>query len=126
MLGDGLSKEEIAKRLIRLRNVEQLHEAQRFKIWYLRDENRALKKEVSLLNATVKEQQKTIDDLKLQMEELRTIVFGKKQKKKDKGDDPPPTAPQRGGDRALRSRTGGSGRARRKSRRRKIIPSTSA
>ncbi len=93
MLGDGLSREEIAKRLVRLHNVEQLHEAQRFKIWHLRDENRALKKEVALLTATVAAQQKTIDDLKLQMEEMRTIVFGKKREKEKNHDDfPPPPA----------------------------------
>lgn len=96
MLGDGLSREEIAKRLVRLRNVAQLHEAQRFKIWNLRDENRALKKEIAELKATVKEQQKTIDDLKLQMEELRAIVFGKKKKNGDDDDFPPaPPAPRK-------------------------------
>ena len=90
MLGDGLSREEVAKRLVRLHNVEQLHEGQRFKIWNLRDENRALKKEIKLLKETAREQQKAIDDLKLQMEELRTIVFGKKKKKEeDDGGFPP-------------------------------------
>ena len=79
-----LSKEEIRQRLIRLRNVETLHEAQRFKIWHLRDENRKLKQEVKLLKITVETQQKTIDDLKLQMEELRNIVFGKKRNKNDR------------------------------------------
>lgn len=82
-----MSREEIAKRLVRLHNVEQLHEMQRFKIWNLRDENRALKKEIALLKAKVQEQQETIDDLKLQMEELRMIVFGKKKKKGDDGGD---------------------------------------
>lgn len=93
MLGIGLPPEEIEKRLIRLRNLEVLHTAQRFKIWHLRDENRALKKEVALLTATVKEQQNTIDDLKLQMEELRAMVFGKKRKREDvrHDDDLPPT-----------------------------------
>lgn len=82
-----LSPEEVRKRLIRLRNLEYLHENQRFKIWGLRDENRELRKEVSRLKVVVNEQQKTIEDLKLQMEELRTIVFGKKKKKKDIDDD---------------------------------------
>jgi transposase len=82
----GLSKEEVRKRLIRLRNLEYLHEQQRFKIWHLRDENRDLKKEVAALKAVVGEQQKTIDDLKLQIEELRTIVFGKKWKKEEHHD----------------------------------------
>src|SRR3989344_6170097 len=69
----ALPKEEIQKRLIRLRNLEFLHEQQRFKIWGLRDENRELKKEIKALKITVGEQQKTIDDLKLQMEELRMM-----------------------------------------------------
>lgn len=85
----GLPPEEIKKRLIRLRNVEYLHEAQRFKIWHLRDENRALKKEIRALKLVVVEQQKTIDDLKLQIEELRTMVFGRKKKKDDSDDDDP-------------------------------------
>lgn len=82
----GLPPEEIKKRLIRLRNLEYLHERQRFKIWHLRDENREFKKEIAALKAVVGEQQKTIDDLKLQIEELRTMVFGRK-KKRDSNDD---------------------------------------
>lgn len=86
----ALPKEEIKKRLIRLRNLEFLHERQRFKIWHLRDENRELKNEIKALKITVQEQQKTINDLKLQMEELRTMVFGKKKKqKKEDGDNDP-------------------------------------
>lgn len=88
----GLSPEEIKKRLIRLRNVEYLHEVQRFKIWHLRDENRALKKEIKALKLVVNEQQKTIDDLKLQVAELRTMVFGQKKQKTDDGDLLPPGA----------------------------------
>lgn len=92
MTKSRLSPEEVKKRLIRLRNLEYLHESQRFKIWGLRDENRELRKEVSRLKAVVDEQQKTMEDLKLQMEELRTMVFGKKKKKKsiDDGDDNTP------------------------------------
>lgn len=91
----ALAKEEIKKRLIRLRNLEFLHEQQRFKIWNLRDENRELKKEIKALKITVQEQQRTIDDLKLQMEELRTIVFGRKKKKDiDIDDDTAPPAAQ--------------------------------
>lgn len=89
-----LSTEEIRKRLTRLRNLEVLHEAQRFKIWHLRDENRELKKEIQALKLVVGEQQKTIDDLKVQIEELQTIVFGKK-KRNTSGDDGPPPAIQK-------------------------------
>ncbi len=79
----GLPVEEIKKRLIRLRNLEYLHEQQRFKIWNLGDTNRELKKEIATLKTVVSEQQKTIDDLKLRLEELSTIVFGRKRKKSD-------------------------------------------
>lgn len=82
-----MSKTEIKKRLIRLRNIEFLHEQQRFKIWHLRDENRELKKEIKRLNMVVTLQQKTIDDMKLQIEELRVMVFGKKKKTKEIDDD---------------------------------------
>lgn len=79
-----LSQEEIKKRLIRLRNLEYLHESQRLKIWNLQSENRKLKKEIKDLKLVISEQQKTIKDLKLQIEELRTMVFGRKKKKEDK------------------------------------------
>lgn len=82
----GLPQEEVKKRLIRLRNLEYLHEQQRFKIWHLRDENRELKKEIATLKLIASEQQKTINDLKLQVEELRVMVFGRK-KKKDTDDE---------------------------------------
>lgn len=90
MIKKGLPPEEIKKRLIRLRNLERLHEDQRFKIWHLRDENRGLKKEIATLKTVVGEQQKTIDDLKLQIEELRTMVFGRKNKKDSDDDMLPP------------------------------------
>ena len=83
----GLSPEEVKRRLIRLRNLERLHEQQRFKIWHLRDDNRALRKEVVALKAVVSAQQKTIDDLKLQIAELRVMVFGRKKEKKENTDD---------------------------------------
>ncbi len=87
-----LSPEEVNRRLIRLRNLEQLHENQRFKIWHLRDENRALRQEVKALKLVVNEQQKIIEDLKLQMTELRTIVFGKKKQKSADDDDLGPSS----------------------------------
>jgi hypothetical protein len=87
MARNGLSKEEVKKRLIRLRNVEHLHEVQRFKLWHLRDENRAFKKEIKALKLVVGEQQKTINDLKLQIEELRVMVFGRKKKKSGSDED---------------------------------------
>lgn len=90
-----LPPKEVKKRLIRLRNLEYLHEVQRFKIWHLRDENRGLKKDIKTLKLVAAEQQKTINDLKLQIEELRMIVFGKKRKKERADDDDasPPKEP---------------------------------
>lgn len=86
---------EVKKRLIRLRNLEYLHEQQRIRIWHLRDENREFKKEITALKTVVVEQQKTIDDLKLQIEELRTMVFGKRRKKEKADDDDPLPPPER-------------------------------
>ncbi len=97
----GLPPDEVKKRLIRLRNLEYLHEAQRFKIWHLRDENRELRKEIKALKLVASEQQKTIDDLKLQIEELRVMVFGRKRKKDAVDEDdrtPPPTTVPRTSD----------------------------
>jgi len=97
MANRGLPPEEVKKRLIRLRNLEYLHEVQRFKIWHLRDENRGLRKEMKALKLVVGEQQKTIGDLKLQIEELRMMVFGRrKNDDTDEGDPlpPPETVPR--------------------------------
>ena len=75
-----LPPEEIEKRLIRLRNLERLHVEQGLRNEVLTLENRTLKAEVARLNLIVSEQQKTIDDMKLRIEELSTMVFGKKKK----------------------------------------------
>lgn len=87
MLGYGLPPEEIEKRLIRLRNLERLHVEQKERNEYLLKENSELKKEVVRLNLIASEQQKTIDDMKLRIEELSTMVFGKKKKAKAIDDD---------------------------------------
>ena len=82
-----LPPEEIQKRLIRLRNLERLHAEQRLRNEVLTTKNRALEAEVARLNLVVSEQQRIIDDLRLQVEELRTMVFGKKKKAKEVDDD---------------------------------------
>lgn len=79
MVKRELSKEEIRKRLIRLQNLEKLHTEQKIRIERLIEEN----KKIVILEKTILEQQKTIDDLKLQIEELRTMIFGKKKKIKE-------------------------------------------
>jgi len=91
MQGNSLSKIEVGKRLVRLRNLERLHKQQGNTLLQLRKENGALKAEIITLKGVVAVQQRTIDDLKLQLEELREIVFGRKRKKKDEAlDDLPP------------------------------------
>jgi len=88
MVKKGLSAEEVKKRLIRLRNLEYLHKRQGLRLFRFREENKGFKKEITALKAVVGEQQKTINDLKLQIEELRTMVFGRKKKNnKDIDDD---------------------------------------
>ncbi len=91
MLGIGLPSEEIAKRLTRLHNLERLYEDQKLTIRKIREENQALKQEVAVLYTTIQDQAKTIENLKLAAEELRTIVFGKKRKDTEHHDDLPPT-----------------------------------
>ena len=100
MLGNSLSKIEVNKRLVRLRNLERLYESQRVTIVRLRTENKELKARIRILEARDKEKDKIIDDLKLQIAELRTIVFGKKRNVKGEGDEeggatnPLPRAPR--------------------------------
>jgi transposase len=91
----ALSEEEVRKRLVRLRNLEYLHKEQKLRNEQLVTENRQLNSRVTALereNTTLKN---TVEDLKLQIEELRTIVFGKKRKKNDgnEHDDLPPIQP---------------------------------
>lgn len=87
MLGKGLSKEEIEKRLIRLRNLEPLHLEQKQRNERLIIENRSLKERVFHLESIVTKLEKTTEDFKLQIEELRTMVFGKKKKIEDIDDE---------------------------------------
>lgn len=79
-----LSQQEIKQRLLRLRNLERLYLKQKNRILNLQKDNRGLKKEILFLKEIIAGQQKTIEDLKLQIEELQTIVFGKKRNPKDK------------------------------------------
>lgn len=72
-----LSKEEIKHRLLRLRNLERLHKEQKQRINHLTAENKQLKERVLYLESVVLKQQKTIEDLMLRLEELKTMVFGK-------------------------------------------------
>ena len=95
MLGDGLSREEVEKRLIRLNNLERLHPIQKERVQLLEQQVRLLTEENRLLRQENGMLRSAMEDLKLQLEELRAIVFGKKRQRADHDDDivpPPPVA----------------------------------
>jgi len=81
-----LSDNEIKARMVELRNLRKLHAGARARVVVLEKENKLLKERVAVLEATVESQTRIITDLKLQLEELRTIVFGKKWKKEENYD----------------------------------------
>ena len=83
-----LSQEEIKHRLIRLRNVERLYQEQKIQLQLVREENKVLKLEVATLRAENTELKRTVQDMSLRIEELASIVFGKKKKKRDDTDPP--------------------------------------
>jgi transposase len=79
--------------MIELVNLRKLHTGAIKRVDIFREENKLLKKRVSVLESALVEQQKINTNLHLQLEELRTIVFGKKRKKEehiDIDDDTPP------------------------------------
>lgn len=78
-----LSDNEINARMTELRNLRKLHAGARARVIILEKENKLLKERVAVLEATVESQASIINDLRLQLEELRAIVFGKKRKKED-------------------------------------------
>lgn len=81
--------------MTRLKNLEFMYGRQKIRIRILAEENKILKQKIVLLEAKTQEQQKTIDDLKLQMEELKKIVFGKRRNKDNDHFDPPAQRIQR-------------------------------
>jgi Transposase IS66 family len=93
----ALSPHEITARMTELRNLRKLHGAQKVRIRLLQEENKTLKTRIATLEGIVEEQATTIAELKLQIAELRTMVFGKKPtEKRDDGDivPPPPKTPR--------------------------------
>ena len=78
-----LSEKEIHKRLIRLRNLEQLHKKARKRIVSQDKEIKFLKFRIKELEEKDKEKDKIIQSLMLQMEEIKIKVFGKKKEKDD-------------------------------------------
>lgn len=73
--------------MVRLRNLEYLHKVQKLRNEKLETENRQLRVRIVELESVVSSQQKMIEDLKLQMEELKIMVFGKRRDKKTIDDD---------------------------------------
>ena len=82
-----LNKEEIKERLIRLRNLEMMYARQKNTITLLKKQIKLLKKENTLIKSINEGLVFSMQDMKLQIEELRVMVFGKKKKKRDKEDD---------------------------------------
>lgn len=94
----SLSSEEIAKRMQELRNLRRLHALARDRINELENIIKQLKHayndRVMALEKLVDAQEKMIAELKLRVEELSTIVFGKKHKNEENYDidDTPPSS----------------------------------
>lgn len=87
----ALTQQEINERMTELRNLRTLYGAQKIQNEKLRKENKALKARVRELEERDREKDARIADLMLQVEELRTMVFGKqKQRQKDSDEDDPP------------------------------------
>ena len=76
-----LTQELIRHQMIEWRNLKRLHKRQQITIENLRAENHLLKERVAFLEARDIEKDRIIEDLRLQVEELRLIVFGKRDDK---------------------------------------------
>jgi hypothetical protein len=75
-----LSQSEIDRRMIEWRNLKRLHAGQKVRIESLEHELRLVKQENALLRTENQELHTRLEAVSLQMEELRTIVFGRKRK----------------------------------------------
>jgi len=78
-----LSYKEIKERMIEWRNLKKLHGKAREKINVLEQLIKTQAGQIENYRQLTENQNKIIEDLKLQIEELRTMVFGKKKKKPD-------------------------------------------
>ena len=81
-----LSDKEIRQRLVRLRNLDHLHKQARKRIIAQDKEIKFLKARVKELEEKNREKDKAIEEFRLQLEEIKIKVFGKK---KDKNGEPP-------------------------------------
>jgi len=73
-----LTQEEIKQRLIRLRNVEKLYEAQKIQLQKEREKNKALQERIKKLEQQDKDKDALLQKFSLELEELKIKVFGKK------------------------------------------------
>jgi transposase len=83
---EKLSQQEIDRRMVELYNYRRLYPELRQKYGELKEENRQLRSELLVLR---KEYGETVEALKLQIEELREMVFGRKRGGHDDDDSPP-------------------------------------
>ena len=72
-----LSKKEIDRRLIRLRNLEHLYAIARERIVLLEKENKQLKARIKELEDKDSDKDKRIEDLSYQFEQIKNKLFGK-------------------------------------------------
>lgn len=85
----NLTEQEIKERLIRLRNLEYLHKKAKKRILKQDKEIHFLRLRIKELEDQNKEKDRVIETFRLELEELRIKVFGKKKDKKDKDDEEP-------------------------------------
>src|SRR3989344_6065122 len=90
-----LSQQDINQRLIKLRNYERLYPELKAKYQDSQQEIKLLKQRVALLEEEINTQKSINQKLQLQVEELRTMVFGKN--KPNKPDDDLDDSSSKGG-----------------------------
>src|SRR3989344_3319737 len=73
-----LSENEVNKRLIRLRNLENLHLKAREGIIWLEKENEKLRKRIKELGDRNKDQNPKIESLSFQFEQIKNKLYGQK------------------------------------------------
>ena len=89
-----LSDKEINKRLVELRNLKHLYGLAKRRIYLQEVQIKLLKKKVVILEKQNEEKDKIIETFRLQLEEIKIKVFGKKKEDKD-NDKKPPKSPIR-------------------------------
>jgi hypothetical protein len=82
-----LTPEEITQKLIRLNNLEMLHNKVKKRNKKLEDENKAIKEREVINDQRIAELEQKLEAALILISELQEMVFGKKNKNKDKDDD---------------------------------------